>query len=135
MNFLAAGRPGVSPCHSAISDYYDEEIGFVAESNPEPAAWPHDPYLRTRSTWGRLVWTSMVNQIRESYRVAKDSPGKYREMSEKARRRLSDWAGSENVATRLLDSLDSVVANAGGSRKQLPQADQLSTPSRKRNAA
>lgn len=108
MDFLSAGRPGVSPCHSAISDYFDSEVGFVAESNPEPAAWPHDPQLRTRSTWGRLVWTSMVDQIRESYRVATESPDQYQQLAHNAKQRLRDWAGSENVARRLTQALDSV---------------------------
>ena len=108
MNFLAAGRPGVSPCHSAISDYFDADVGFVAQSHPEPAAWPHDPQLRTRSTWGRLVWPSMVEQIRESYRIAKESPEIYQQYSQNAKSRLRDWAGADNVAARLINALDSV---------------------------
>ncbi|QEG23604.1 glycosyltransferase [Mariniblastus fucicola] len=108
MNFLAAGRPGISPCHSAISDYFDDEIGFVADSNPEPAAWPHDPHLRTRSTWGRLVWTSMVDQIRKSYQIAKDSPETYNEISQRSRERLRSWASPDCVQGRLIEALDDV---------------------------
>ena len=111
MNFLAGGKPGVSPCHSAISDYFDNEVGFIAESNPEPAAWPHDPYLRTRSTWGRLVWTSMVEQIRESYKVAKEYPETYAEISERSREKMTDWAGPENVQARLIGALEDVYEN------------------------
>ena len=116
MNFLAAGRPGVSPCHSAISDYFDDKVGFVAQSHPEPAAWPHDPQLRTRSTWGRLVWTSMVEQIRESYRVAKESPELYQQLGQNAKSRLRDWAGPDNVAARLVNALDSVCQRSSSSR-------------------
>ena len=112
MNFLAAGRPGISPCHSAISDYFDNEIGFVAESNPEPAAWPHDPDLRMRSTWGRLVWTSMVDQIRESYKIAKENPEAYSELSRRSRERLKGWASPESVQGRLIDALDNVYAQS-----------------------
>ena len=116
MNFLAAGRPGVSPCHSAISDYFDAEVGFVAESHQEPAAWPHDPQLRTRSTWGRLVWPSMVEQIRESYRVATESPEQYQQLAENAKSRLHDWAGPDNVAARLVNALDSVCEQGSSSQ-------------------
>lgn len=108
MNYLAAGRPGISPCHSAISDYFNEEIGFVAESHPEPAAWPHDPQLRIRTTWGRLVWPSMVEQIRESYRIAKEEPQIYQQISSRARAKLDSWASSENVQERLLAALDEI---------------------------
>ena len=116
MNFLAAGRPGVSPCHSAISDYFDADVGFVAQSHPEPAAWPHDPQLRTRSTWGRLVWPSMVEQIRESYRVATESPELYQQLAQNAKSRLRDWAGADNVAARLVNALDSVYQQNSSSR-------------------
>ncbi len=108
MNYLSAGRPGVSPCHSAISDYFDEEIGFVAESHQEPAAWPHDPRLRTRSTWARLVWPSMVEQLQESYRIAKEEPEIYEQISRRARAKLQSWASSKNVKDRLAKALDQV---------------------------
>lgn len=108
MNFLAAGRPGVSPSHSAISDYFDDEVGFVAESHPEPAAWPHDPRLRTRSTWARLVWTSMVEQIQGSYRVATEDRARYEQLSRLARERMNNWASSQKVEERLLGALQAV---------------------------
>jgi hypothetical protein len=108
MNYLAAGRPGISPCHSAISDYFDNEIGLIADSHQEPAAWPHDPRLRIRSTWARLVWPSMVEQIRESYRIAKDERETYCRLSQNARAKLDSWAGMESVQQRLLDALDQV---------------------------
>jgi glycosyltransferase involved in cell wall biosynthesis len=119
MNYLAAGRPGVSPCHSAIADYFDDEIGFVADSHPEPAAWPHDPQLRIRSTWARLVWPSMVEQIRESYRIAKTEPQMYQQISRRARAKLNSWASSANVQERLLTALDEI---------QTKQSDQTAVP-------
>jgi glycosyltransferase involved in cell wall biosynthesis len=127
MNFLAAGKPGVSPCHSAISDYFDDEIGFIADSNPEPAAWPHDPHLRTRSTWGRLVWTSMVEQIRESYNVAKQYPETYAEISERSREKLNDWASPENVQARLINALDDVYQNRVKAAQRRQQDEALKT--------
>ena len=42
MNHLAAGRPGVSPDHSSVGDYFDAQSGFVVASHgrltrrPEP---------------------------------------------------------------------------------------------------
>ena len=68
MNYLAAGRPAISPCHTAIADYFGRDVGFVVESHPEPAAFPHDSRLRSTTTWHRLVWTSLVEQIRAELR-------------------------------------------------------------------
>lgn len=110
MNYLSAGRPGISPCHSAIGDYFDDEVGLVAESHQEPAAWPHDPRLRMRSTWARLVWPSMVEKIRESYEIATEDPSRYQQLSNNARTRMQSWAGSEAVGQRLIEALDAIRA-------------------------
>ena len=109
MNFLAAGRPGISPNHSAMSDYFDESVGFVIESHPEPAAWPHDERLRLRSTWGRLVWPSIVEQIQQSYHLAKDHPERYLAIANRCRTHMQTWAGNEAVWERLRDALDALV--------------------------
>jgi hypothetical protein len=109
MNFLAAGRPGISPDHSAMSDYFDESVGFVIESHPEPAAWPHEKRLRYRSTWGRLVWPSIVEQIRKSYHLAKDHPDQYSAMAERCRTKMHAWAGFEAVWQRLRSALEALV--------------------------
>lgn len=113
MNYLAAGRPAISPCHTAIEDYFDEDVGFVVESHPEPAAFPHDPELRCRTTWARIVWPSLAKQLRASYRMAKSDPAAYQEMSTRARERMKGWASSEQVWQRLSVALDSAVDKPG----------------------
>ena len=110
MNYLAAGRPAVSPCHSAIEDYFDEEVGFVVDSHAEPAAFPHDPELRCRTTWARIVWPSLVKQIRASYELAKSDPASYQAMAGKARARMQGWASMDQVGQRLNVALDATVA-------------------------
>ncbi|MBL9081549.1 MAG: glycosyltransferase [Planctomycetales bacterium] len=109
MNFLAAGRPGISPDHSAMSDYFDESVGFVIESHPEPAAWPHQKRMPLRSTWGRLVWPSIVEQIRRSYHLAKDRPEQYAAMADRCRTKMHAWAGFEPVWQRLHSALEELV--------------------------
>ena len=110
MNYLAAGRPAVSPCHSAIEDYFDEEVGFIVDSHPEPAAFPHDPELRCRTTWARIVWPSLVKQIRASYEMAKSDPASYQAMAARARERMQGWASTDQVWQRLNVALDATVA-------------------------
>jgi len=106
MNFLAAGRPGVTPCHTAIADYFDETMGFPVESHPEPAAWPHDPQLRLRTSWQRLVWPSLVDQLRRSYEIAKYDRSEYEVMSSRCRQKMQSWAHGSVVQENLNAALD-----------------------------
>lgn len=105
MNYLAAGRPGISPCHSSMGDYFGPESGFVVASHPEPAAWPHDRRLRLTTTWGRIVWPSLRDQIAASYRLARERPAAYAELASRARESMRFWASAEAVAGRLADAL------------------------------
>lgn len=109
MNHLAAGRPGISPAHSSMSDYFGPESGFVVESHPEPAAWPHEKRQRLLTTWGRIVWTSLRDQIRSSYRMATTDLAAYAAIGRSSRRHMRAWAGSEAVAQRLDAALDEVI--------------------------
>jgi glycosyltransferase involved in cell wall biosynthesis len=109
MNFLAAGRPGITPCHTAIADYFSDRMGFVVESHAEPCAWPHDPQLRSRSTWHRLVWPSLVEAFRESYRVARSEPARMRDMSDAARNMSWERHHPNNVLPSLAAALDQVL--------------------------
>jgi glycosyltransferase involved in cell wall biosynthesis len=117
MNYLAAGRPGISPRHSAIADYFDEKLGFVVDSHPEPAAWPHDPSLRIRTSWGRLVWPSLVEQLRQSYRLAKHDRAQYGELAARGRQKMLHWASPASVEPRLRSALELVVP---GSSSNVP---------------
>jgi hypothetical protein len=104
-SFLAAGRPGVAPLHSGLADYFDDPVGFVVDSQPEPAAFPHDPQKRLTTEWHRLVWTSLRDQFRSSYEVAREGGGQYRAMALRARECLAAYASLEIVRPRLDEAL------------------------------
>lgn len=106
MNFLAAGRPAISPCHTAIADYFNETMGFPVDSHAEPAAWPHDPQLRLRTSWQRLVWPSLVDQLRRSYEIAKYDRSEYEVMSSRCRQKMQSWAHGSVVQENLNAALD-----------------------------
>jgi glycosyltransferase involved in cell wall biosynthesis len=108
MNYLAAGRPCISPCHTAISDYFTSEMGFLVDTHPEPAIWPHDARLRFRTTWGRLVWPSLVEQLRRSYQVARGDRAVYEAMAAAGRNKMAQWASAESIWPRLRAALDLV---------------------------
>jgi glycosyltransferase involved in cell wall biosynthesis len=110
MNYLAAGRPVISTCTTAVSDYFDADLGFVLESHPEPAIWPHDSSLRFKTSWGRLVWPSLVEQLRRSYHVARNDRPAYETMAARAQEKMRRWAHPEAVWLRLRAALDAVAA-------------------------
>jgi hypothetical protein len=112
MDCLAAGRPAVSPWHTAISDYFGAHAGLVVESHPEPAAWPQDSRLRCRTTWHRLVWTSLAEKLRHSYEIATGDPATYERLSQQARRTMQEWSHPDVVGIRLRGAIDAVVAEA-----------------------
>ena len=115
MNYLAAGRPAVSPDHSSMSDYFTSRSGFVVESNQEPAAWPHDRRLRLRTSWARIVWTSLRDQIASSHRLVRERPREYTSLVESCRTAMRDWAGREQVIARLDAALEAVISRAARS--------------------
>jgi len=108
LNYLAAGRPGVTPRHSAIEDYFTPEMGFVIASAPERAFWPQDKRIRFKTTWHRLVWPSAIEQIRNSYDLAKRQRAAYEAMSAAARAGMTRWVEAEAVWPRLRDALDTL---------------------------
>jgi glycosyltransferase involved in cell wall biosynthesis len=106
MNYLAAGRPGISPRHTAIADYFGPEVGFVVESHPEPAAFPHDGQLRKTTSWHRLVWPSLAEAIRKSYDLAKNDFAAYEQLAHCARERMLRWSSMKAVAPRMHHALN-----------------------------
>lgn len=108
MNFLAAGRPAISPVHTAIGDYFHSDAGFAVESHPEPAAWPLDPEHHFRTTWARLVWPSLVEQIRASYYLAKGDSTGYAAMSARARETIKSWCDQQTIWPRMEAALNLV---------------------------
>jgi glycosyltransferase involved in cell wall biosynthesis len=109
-DYLAAGRPGIAPVHTAFADYFDQGIGFPLQSHPEPAWWPHDPLERYSTSWHRLVWQSWVDQLRASYEIATGTPAKYASIAIKARERMENYASGEKVWPLLKKALDTLAA-------------------------
>jgi hypothetical protein len=108
---LAAGRPGISPAHSAMSDYFDADVGFVVESHPEPCWLPGDPTEKFRTTQHRLVWQSLHDQFQASYALARQ-PARYAALAERGRERMRQWAATDRVLPLLREALGPVILQA-----------------------
>lgn len=104
-DFLAAGRPGVAPRHTAVADYFDDRMGFVVDSHPEPCPWPQDNSGRLHTSWHRLVWSSLREQIEASYETAVSDRSRYRSLSREARQAIERWASAAAVWPRLSAAL------------------------------
>jgi glycosyltransferase involved in cell wall biosynthesis len=107
-NFMAAGRPALAPPHTGMADSIDPDCGFTLQSHPEPAPWPQEISGGYRTTWHRLVWQSLHDQLRASYQTAKHGQTHYRTLAQRARDRMSGLTGAESVWPRLAAALNSV---------------------------
>jgi glycosyltransferase involved in cell wall biosynthesis len=116
-NFLAAGRPGLAPVHSGLADYFDENIGFVVQSHPEPAPFPQDPEKHLRTSWHRLAWSSLCEQLSASYRLVTTDYEAHHAMGIRARQTMADFASDEVVWPALLNALEPVLAARSSGRR------------------
>jgi len=121
-DFLAAGRPGLAPTHTAMADYFDDKLGFPIGSHPEPASWPHAAGEGYTTTWQRIVWQSLHDQFRHSYQVAKQDQSYYQALASNGRGRMMEFAGAENVWPKLAAALDSIQPEKGAHQSLLQNA-------------
>jgi glycosyltransferase involved in cell wall biosynthesis len=105
-DYLAAGRPGIAPANTAMTDYFDAWVGYVVDSHAEPCPWPQDDTGRLHTTWHRIVWSSLRDQFAASYQAAKSDAETYQQLAAQARLRMKSWASADAVWPRLRDALD-----------------------------
>jgi hypothetical protein len=106
MNYLAAGRPGISPCHTAIGDYFADDIGLTVPWHPEPATWPQDSRARIKTTWARLDWPALVQRLRDSYALASRDRPAYDALAERGQERMRQRVSMESVWLQLRTALE-----------------------------
>ncbi|HEY7312044.1 MAG TPA: glycosyltransferase [Gemmataceae bacterium] len=110
LNYLAAGRPRVTPCHTAIGDYFTPDMGFIIASAAERAFWPQDKRIRFKTTWNRIEWPSVIEQLRTSYDLASRDPAAYESLVTASHEPMSQWVESESIWPRSQAALDRLVA-------------------------
>lgn len=103
---LAAGRPALAPAHTAMSDYMDDQVGFVLETHPEPTFWPHDPERSYETYWNRIVWSHLRDQLLESARVAEYDRERYYAMGRAAQARLKHMASCDAACRALEEAIE-----------------------------
>ncbi len=98
--FLAAGRPAVSPSHSALADLIDADTSFVVASGLEYESWPGDVEERLAATGWRLDWELLCAGI-ASARALWHQPEAYAGRARAVARRTSDICGPDVVLSAL----------------------------------
>jgi glycosyltransferase involved in cell wall biosynthesis len=101
MESMSAGKPAISPAHTAMEDYINENNAFVVRSSAERTFWPHDPRQALRTTRYRLNWESLYDAYLESYQIAKHDPARYSRMSRSAVESLQRYCSKALVEERL----------------------------------
>jgi glycosyltransferase involved in cell wall biosynthesis len=102
MEFLSGGIPAVSPDHTAMADYINDRVAFPVESSVEQNVWPEDSRDLFRTFRYRINWETLRDGFLESYQVATEDPGRYRQMSEAAIEEMEEYCSVASV-TRKLD--------------------------------
>lgn len=101
MEALSCGKPVISPRHTGMNDYIDEQVAFVLRSSEEICSWPHDPRHALRARRYRIDWQSLVEAYRAAYTVAKKQPEHYYEMSRAAVERMKEFCSEHAVYKKL----------------------------------
>lgn len=106
MEFLSFGVPAVAPRHTALVDYIDDGVAFVAGSSAQPTCWPDDDGRQAyRAKCYRIDCESLANALAESYRVARTDPERYAAMSRTAHERLGQYCSRAVVEGKLRNFL------------------------------
>jgi len=130
MDYLAAGRPSIAPKHTAMEDYFTDDIGYTVGFNVENTHIPHDPSLKIVTEWYVPDMNSFKEKLQESYKEVTNQDLLYYKKSNLAKSLMTDYAGinatnksvrnivesifnyeGENVNSSLLDVSQSKIIN------------------------
>jgi glycosyltransferase involved in cell wall biosynthesis len=109
MEAMSCGVPVIAPRHTGMSDYVDDQVGFVLRSSQELCCWPHDTREVFRARRYRIDWQSLVEGYRDAYRLAKEQPERYRKMSDAAAARMRTYCSEERVYEKLQGFVERIM--------------------------
>ena len=126
MEFMSCGKPAIAPAHTAMSDYVDHDVAFLLRASRQITSWPNDPLERLCTMSFRLDWESLREAYRQSYELARINPAGYREMSERARERMREYASPASITEQLRRFFaPNAVSSAGPSHGRHSATEQV----------
>ena len=108
IEFMSAGVPALSPCHTAMVDYVNDDNSFVIDHSWSWVPWPNDPLLRFRSMNYPIKWESLCDAYVASYETRKMDETKYQSMRGSARDSLFKIASKRIVEEKLLSFIEAI---------------------------
>lgn len=111
MEFMSAGKPAVTPRHSAMLDYVNENNAFVVYSSLEWTNWPHDPRLFLRTLRSRISWESLEKGYKKSYDTAIYDRPRYNMMSLAAKDSLQHYCSLHTAHLGLQQFLQTLLSS------------------------
>jgi len=106
IEFMSAGVPAVSPRHTAMSDYINEENSFVVDHSWSWVPWPNDPRLRFRCMNYPIRWESLRDAFVSSYETAARDQELYKRMSDSARKTMYNICSMETFERKFSEFLE-----------------------------
>lgn len=111
-DFQAAGRPAISPGHTALADHVHADSALVVASDEEDWRWPMEaedgdfswtqhPSDVGPTTRHRISWPSMIGAFAEAHRLVVEAPEAYVRLSVAAADRARANGGAEAAAAAL----------------------------------
>lgn len=101
MEFMSYGKPVIAPCHTAMEDYIDNANALVLRASLECNVWPQDPRDLFQTLRYRLDWESLFDAYKEGYRITKEEPETYANMSSHAVEKQKNYCSNEIVKRQL----------------------------------
>ncbi|WP_298625782.1 glycosyltransferase [uncultured Legionella sp.] len=101
MEYMSCGKPAITPCHTAMEDYINDEVAFIVSSEPEICSWPQDTRNCFRAHRYRLSYESLKDAYLQSYHVAKYEQERYKHMSEQCIKTLQQLCSIDSSKDKL----------------------------------
>ena len=112
--FLAAGRPAITPYHSSMTDYMEHGIGFEVLSSKEPCAWPHDERQIISTSHHVINMESLAQSFMSAYNCYKNNYTEYKRMSKTARKKVHDHCGKPSSEIQFQRILEKILNDVYG---------------------
>ena len=109
IEFMSAGVPAVSPRHTAMSDYINDENSFVVDHSWSWVPWPNDPHLRFRCMNYPIRWESLRDSFVQGFEVVAYEDKRYMQMSHSAKETMSEICSRNTFERKFLEFLELLV--------------------------
>ncbi len=101
IEFMCAGRPSITPIHSAMLDFINADNALVVHSDEDFGEWPNEPHLPMTAVRHRIYWSALSTSLFEGYRVVTEEWDRFTAMSVAARSAVRELTSDRTIAAKL----------------------------------